>query len=575
MRSEKVDKKSRAKLLVTWLAIILFLAACSRLPWGHAKNADATPVPVPFYRPMPTGTVWPIPTPAGLVTSLIDAPKAVIRIRSKGQFLDPPGSSGSRIAGRGSGFIIDPSGIAVTSQRVVSGAEDISVWIGGDQANPVHARVLGISECNDLAVIDIDGEGYPYLPWSALAPVFSLEVTVAGAGFYGPQVDSSPGMIVKTDIVEQNSTTVTASLLEHTARTPAGFSGGPILDANGAILGVNFGRLAPNEPAQGIASQDLRPLVASLASGQILDSLSLNVQALTNDELGLHGVWVSAVQPRSSAQAAGLQAGDVLIGLSNQSLQEDHTLSTYCRIIRESLPGQPVAFEAYRPSTGKSFEGTIGPYEEVILPTPQATSAFGMDGVFNPGAKNPGETYYSYDFTAGLEGLDQSSSSGDLSTVTAQVTGDQLLLEMRSIYSHLFFIYSDQDIADTRLDITAANLGSNNLYISLICRYSDIGWYEFSVSSNGIYRIYRYDPALGNPYILLGEGVSFDVHKGTEANDYSAICQGDQLTFFINGSPVQVVFNEELTGGKTGFSLASQARIPVQAAIDHFSASVP
>jgi len=66
--------------------------------------------------------------------------------------------------GSGSGFIIDPGGIAVTNNHVVTGAARIKVYFSGSE-KAYNARILGVSECSDLAVIDIEGDGYPYLDW--------------------------------------------------------------------------------------------------------------------------------------------------------------------------------------------------------------------------------------------------------------------------------------------------------------------------------------------------------------------------------------------------------------------------
>ena len=98
------------------------------------------------------------------IRSLEDAQSAVIQIEAQGSFTDPAVGMVYNAAGRGSGFIIDPSGIAVTNNHVVTGAALIQVWIGGED-EPHNARILGVSECSDLAVIDIEGDGFPYLEW--------------------------------------------------------------------------------------------------------------------------------------------------------------------------------------------------------------------------------------------------------------------------------------------------------------------------------------------------------------------------------------------------------------------------
>lgn len=91
---------------------------------------------------------------------------AVIQIEAQGTFVDPEIGTIYNAGGRGSGFIIDPSGIAVTNNHVVTGAALLKVWVGGE-SEPRNARVLGASECGDLAVIDIEGKDFLTLTGTA------------------------------------------------------------------------------------------------------------------------------------------------------------------------------------------------------------------------------------------------------------------------------------------------------------------------------------------------------------------------------------------------------------------------
>ncbi len=100
--------------------------------------------------------------PAGgeAVSSLDGVQSATIQIEAQGTFIDPEVGQVSNAAGRGSGFIIDPSGIAVTNNHVVTGAALLKVYVAGE-SQARNATILGVSECSDLAVIDIEGDGYP------------------------------------------------------------------------------------------------------------------------------------------------------------------------------------------------------------------------------------------------------------------------------------------------------------------------------------------------------------------------------------------------------------------------------
>ena len=74
----------------------------------------------------------------------------MVQIVAEGSFIDPEFGLQLNAAGSGTGFIIDESGIAVTNNHVVTGAAFLQVYIQGD-SQPRNARVLGVSECSDLA----------------------------------------------------------------------------------------------------------------------------------------------------------------------------------------------------------------------------------------------------------------------------------------------------------------------------------------------------------------------------------------------------------------------------------------
>ena len=102
----------------------------------------------------------------------------VVQIIAEGSFLDP-GEWNINVGASGTGFIIDPSGIAVTNNHVVAGSATLKVWLAGD-SNPRTARVLGVAECSDLAVIEIDGDNFPFLDWYPGDIKVGMDVYTAG-----------------------------------------------------------------------------------------------------------------------------------------------------------------------------------------------------------------------------------------------------------------------------------------------------------------------------------------------------------------------------------------------------------
>lgn len=99
---------------------------------------------------------------SGAVASLEDVQKATVQIEGTGSFRNPDPEVGleTNVVGSGSGFVIDPSGVAVTNNHVVTGMASLEVFVNDESYN---AKILGASECSDLAVIDIEGEGFDFL----------------------------------------------------------------------------------------------------------------------------------------------------------------------------------------------------------------------------------------------------------------------------------------------------------------------------------------------------------------------------------------------------------------------------
>ncbi len=134
-----------------WLSSLLILAslACNISGAATTEPPPATQEPVvaaPTVEPtvaVPTE----IPTvESGAVKDLDGVKSAVIQIIAEGSFQDP-GEWNINVGSSGTGFIIDPSGIAVTNNHVVTGAAFFKVYVGGDLDKAYDAKVLGVSEC--------------------------------------------------------------------------------------------------------------------------------------------------------------------------------------------------------------------------------------------------------------------------------------------------------------------------------------------------------------------------------------------------------------------------------------------
>ncbi len=319
------------------------------------------PTQAPVLQSTPGGASTPnsgnVPASGG-VSNLDGVQSATIQIESQGTFVDPQVGLEVNAAGRGSGFIIDPSGIAVTNNHVVAGSALIKVWIGGDST--VHnARILGLSECSDLAVIKIEGDGFPYLNWYQGKVKTGLAVYAAGFPLGEPQFSLTQGIISKEAAPGQTNWASLDHVLGHDATINPGNSGGPLVDANGQVVGINYrGRPTVNQYFA-IGSDLAIPVIDELRTGKDVDSIGINGTAVISSDGSLSGVWVSSVKSGSPADKAGIQGGDILYQLEGLVLATDGTMKDYCSVIRTHKPGDALSITVIRYATGQLLKGQI------------------------------------------------------------------------------------------------------------------------------------------------------------------------------------------------------------------------
>lgn len=313
---------------------------------------------------------------SGAVASYQDAQPAVIQIVADGEYVDIMSGEAIQSSGSGSGFIIDPSGIAVTNAHVVEGAGSVEVYIGGDD-QAVNARILGVSECNDLAVLDLEGDGYPYVDWSGVDPELGTEVWAAGFPLGDPQYTLVDGSIAKNNASGETSWASFDYAIQATAQIQPGNSGGPLLTSDGRVVGVNYMGLDATNTTQffAIPQAIAAPVVAVLRTGQDQDSIGINGEAFYDPEQELAGVWVSGVRSGSPASNAGIEPGDVILQMEGRDVVKSQdidaygaTKAGYCDVLRTKGTDRPIKVQIFRTSTGEVLEGEVNNPQKPLVP---------------------------------------------------------------------------------------------------------------------------------------------------------------------------------------------------------------
>ncbi len=341
----------RSRIITILLILSISLAACTK---------PSTPVETPAAEPTDV-VIIDIPTEdtaKNAVKSIEEAKSATIQIEAQGSFVDPEFGELLNTAGRGSGFIIDPSGIAVTNNHVVTGSALIKVWVGGD-TKPLNARILGVSECWDLAVIDIEGDGFPYFEWYEGNTDPGLEVFSAGFPLGDPEYTLTKGIVSKANANGETSWASVDAVIEHDARIRGGNSGGPLLSADGKVIGVNYAGSDQYDTNFAIKGAMAQAVISKLETGVDFESIGVNGTAVSNEDGSITGIWVASVKSGSPADKTGIKGGDIITKLEGLVLATDGTMSSYCDILRTRSASDTYSIEILRFATEEMLEGQI------------------------------------------------------------------------------------------------------------------------------------------------------------------------------------------------------------------------
>ncbi len=557
-------KSAKPFLFVVILVMIVSLA-CS---FGSSTPSEAN-TPQPIVDKPTEEKSQPNPS-SGAVNNLDDLRDAVVQIEAVGTFVDPQVGLLVNAGGRGSGFIIDPSGIAVTNNHVVTGAATLKVFLNGEQYS---ARVLGASECADLAVIKIEGSNFKYLDWFTGDAKVGSEVYSAGFPLGEPQFTLTKGIISKEKADGHTDWASLDYVLSHDATINPGNSGGPLVTKDGQVVGVNY-RSRPNfNQYFAIDARTAQKMISDLQTGKDVWSIGVNGVAVRSEDGSLSGIWVMSVKSGTPADKAGVKPGDILFQMEGLVLATDGTMKDYCDILRSRSATDTMSLTIIRFATGEILEGQLNGRELAV------TGNFNTGGSESSGSSGDQGAYFTEEFDRDPQWgyyVVQGNSNSDPQKATYSFKGGYMVFDILDPGLFAYYIYEAFTYKSTRLDIVVDNRGVNSQQVSLVCRVSDEGWYEWAVQSDGLWYLFY---ATGDDYISMANGGSTAIKQGKAVNQYTFICNGDKLSFAINGvEPKGSPYTERkyaLREGSVGFSISSLRATPVKIEVDAFRIQEP
>jgi serine protease Do len=278
----------------------------------------------------------------------------------------------------GSGFVIDPSGIVVTNNHVIEGADEINVIFQDNTS--IRAELLGTDPRTDLAVLRIKTE-------RPLAAVNWGNSDEASVGDWVLAIGNPFGLggSVTAGIISARGRDIRQGLYDDFIQTDAainrGNSGGPLFNLQGQVIGINTAIYSPTGGSIGIGfaipANLARNIVAQLSEpgGRVRRGwLGVNIQQVTDEiaeSLGLtgggRGALVARAQEGGPAAEGGIRNGDVILRFNGQEVKEMRNLP---RIVAETPVGRDAPVVVWRDGREQTVSVKVGE-----LPTEQQQAA--------------------------------------------------------------------------------------------------------------------------------------------------------------------------------------------------------
>jgi serine protease Do len=275
-----------------------------------------------------------------------------------------PGSkSTSRARSLGSGFVIDASGLIVTNNHVVAGAQEI--YVGLPDGSRLSAVVAGRDAKTDIALLRV----VPRKPMQALSFGNSDE---AKAGDWVLAIGNPFGLggSITAGIISARNRQLDAEIYDDFIQTDAainrGNSGGPLFDMEGRVVGLNSALISPSGGSIGIGfaipSNTVKTIVEQLRRhGQVRRGwIGANVQDLSSDLAdgfslaSARGALITHVTPGGPAAKAGLEPGDVVVRIDGREVADSRVMQ---QIVVEAPSGRALTLDVMR--RGKLASGTV------------------------------------------------------------------------------------------------------------------------------------------------------------------------------------------------------------------------
>ena len=267
----------------------------------------------------------------------------------------------------GTGIIISSDGEILTNNHVVENSKTARVRLYG-QTNPITADVLATDPGNDMALIKLRNTTGLVAATFADSESISVGDAVVAVGYAlaldgGPSVTSGIISALNRTLQLDNETFLNA-LIQTDAAISSGNSGGPLINMNGQVIGINTAvanggfNSAANNIGFAIGVKEVKRVNAILhdmAKGGTRQQGFLGISLGSRTDGGA-GAVIGEVTPGSPAAKAGVRTNDIVLSINDQPITGDEGLVA---IIRDSAPGEKIVLIVERDGKKVTLEATL------------------------------------------------------------------------------------------------------------------------------------------------------------------------------------------------------------------------
>ena len=276
------------------------------------------------------------------------------------------------VPGSGSGVILTDDGYIATCAHVVDGAKSVKVTLNDDTT--YDAAIVGTDSKNDIAIIKIDAEGLtPAVVGDSETLTVGSEVIAIGNPLGELRGTATAGIISATNrTIEVEGQAMT--LIQTDAAISPGNSGGGLFDATGKLIGIVNAKVSDSRaeglgfaiPVNSVLDEISDLLNYGYVTGRpYLGVSTQDVTLRSRDRMwyysdGTRCVMVEKVVSGSAAEAAGIQAGDLILKIGEKQIASGEELSS---AIGEYKPGDKATLTIQRDGKESTVEVTFGEYK--------------------------------------------------------------------------------------------------------------------------------------------------------------------------------------------------------------------